>query len=90
MGRVSDAKDRLLDAAIELVWRNSYGAVSVEGATSEVEASTVISQAATLAIGQGGAAPGVPPASGVPEPATVLVVITGLAALGVWRRKRRS
>jgi TetR/AcrR family transcriptional repressor of nem operon len=30
MGRVSDAKDRLLDAAIRLVWRNSYGAVSVE------------------------------------------------------------
>src|SRR3954470_9365642 len=30
MGRVSDAKDRLLDAAITLVWRNSYGAVSVE------------------------------------------------------------
>jgi len=30
MGRVSDAKDRLLDAAIKLVWRNSYGSVSVE------------------------------------------------------------
>lgn len=30
MGRVSDAKDRLLDAAINLVWRNSYGAVSVD------------------------------------------------------------
>lgn len=30
MGRVSDSKDRLLDAAIKLVWRNSYGAVSVE------------------------------------------------------------
>ena len=30
MGRVSDAKDRLLDAAIKLVWRNSYGAVSVD------------------------------------------------------------
>jgi TetR/AcrR family transcriptional repressor of nem operon len=30
MGRVSDAKDRLLDAAIKLVWRNSFGAVSVE------------------------------------------------------------
>src|SRR5688572_1129594 len=30
MGRVSDARDRLLDAAIKLVWRNSYGAVSVE------------------------------------------------------------
>jgi TetR/AcrR family transcriptional repressor of nem operon len=30
MGRVSNAKDRLLDAAIKLVWRNSYGAVSVE------------------------------------------------------------
>jgi TetR/AcrR family transcriptional repressor of nem operon len=30
MGRISDAKDRLLEAAITLVWRNSYGAVSVE------------------------------------------------------------
>jgi len=30
MGRVSDAKDRLLEAAMKLVWRKSYGAVSVE------------------------------------------------------------
>ena len=30
MGRVSDAKDRLLEAAITLVWRSSYGAVSVD------------------------------------------------------------
>ena len=30
MGRVSDARDRLLDAAIKLVWRNSYGSVSVD------------------------------------------------------------
>jgi TetR/AcrR family transcriptional repressor of nem operon len=30
MGRVSDAKERLLDAAIELVWRNSFSAVSVD------------------------------------------------------------
>src|SRR4030095_1420809 len=35
MGRVSDAKDRLLDAAIKLVWRNSYGAVSVEDMSKE-------------------------------------------------------
>jgi len=35
MGRVSDAKDRLLDAAIKLVWRNSYGAVSVEDICDE-------------------------------------------------------
>jgi TetR/AcrR family transcriptional repressor of nem operon len=35
MGRVSDAKDRLLDAAIKLVWRNSYGAVSVEDICQE-------------------------------------------------------
>jgi TetR/AcrR family transcriptional repressor of nem operon len=35
MGRVSDAKDRLLDAAIKLVWRNSYGAVSVEDICEE-------------------------------------------------------
>ena len=30
MGRVSDAKQRLLDATIELVWQNSYGAVTVD------------------------------------------------------------
>src|SRR3954447_23533757 len=30
MGRVSDAKDRMLDAAIKLIWRNSFGSVSVE------------------------------------------------------------
>lgn len=35
MGRVSDAKERLLDAAIKLVWRNSYGAVSVEDICDE-------------------------------------------------------
>ena len=35
MGRVSDAKDRLLDAAITLVWRHSYGAVSVEDICNE-------------------------------------------------------
>src|SRR5258706_14545431 len=37
MGRVSDAKDRLLDAAIKLVWRNSYGAVSVEDICNEAQ-----------------------------------------------------
>ena len=30
MGRVSDARQRLLDAAIELIWRESYGAVTVD------------------------------------------------------------
>ena len=35
MGRVSDAKDRLLEAAMKLVWRNSYGAVSVEDICNE-------------------------------------------------------
>jgi TetR/AcrR family transcriptional repressor of nem operon len=35
MGRVSDARDRLLDAATKLVWRNSYGAVSVEDICNE-------------------------------------------------------
>jgi TetR/AcrR family transcriptional regulator, transcriptional repressor for nem operon len=30
MGRVSDAKQRLLDSAIDLVWRHSYGAVTVD------------------------------------------------------------
>lgn len=37
MGRVSDAKDRLLDAAIKLVWRNSYGAVSVDDICTEAQ-----------------------------------------------------
>ena len=35
MGRVSDSKDRLLDAAIKLVWRNSLGSVSVEDICQE-------------------------------------------------------
>lgn len=30
MGRTSDARDRLLQAAIELIWRSSYGAVGVD------------------------------------------------------------
>src|SRR5688572_22858032 len=30
MGRVSDAKQRLLDATIDLIWLNSYGAVTVD------------------------------------------------------------
>jgi len=30
MGRVSDAKPRLLEAAIDLVWSRSYGAVTVD------------------------------------------------------------
>lgn len=30
MGRVSDAKERLLTAAIELIWEQSYGAVTVD------------------------------------------------------------
>ncbi|HTI71718.1 MAG TPA: TetR/AcrR family transcriptional regulator [Candidatus Limnocylindria bacterium] len=30
MGRTSDAKDRLLQAALDLIWTNSYGAVSVD------------------------------------------------------------
>lgn len=30
MGRVSDAKQRLLDATIELIWLHSYGAVTVD------------------------------------------------------------
>jgi len=32
---VSDSKERLLDAAIKLVWRNSFGAVSVEDICQE-------------------------------------------------------
>src|SRR5262245_53868323 len=35
MGRTSDAKDRLLDAAIKLVWRSSFAAVSVEDMCQE-------------------------------------------------------
>lgn len=30
MGRTSDAKERLLEVASDLIWRNSYGAVSVD------------------------------------------------------------
>jgi TetR/AcrR family transcriptional repressor of nem operon len=30
MGRVSDARERLIEAAIDLVWRDSYGGVSVD------------------------------------------------------------
>lgn len=30
MGRTSDAKERLLDVAFELIWDNSYGGVSVD------------------------------------------------------------
>jgi TetR/AcrR family transcriptional repressor of nem operon len=30
MGRVSDAKQRLLDATIDLIWLHSYGAVTVD------------------------------------------------------------
>jgi TetR/AcrR family transcriptional repressor of nem operon len=30
MGRASDAKEKLLDVAFELIWDNSYGGVSVE------------------------------------------------------------
>src|SRR5262249_6289811 len=30
MGRCGDARDRLLDATIELIWRESYGAVTVD------------------------------------------------------------
>jgi TetR/AcrR family transcriptional repressor of nem operon len=30
MGRTSDARDRLLEAAIDLVWQSSYGAVGVD------------------------------------------------------------
>ena len=30
MGRVSDAKQRLLDATIDLIWQQSYGAVTVD------------------------------------------------------------
>src|SRR3954453_19430748 len=30
MGRVSDAKQRMLDATIDLIWQHSYGAVRVD------------------------------------------------------------
>jgi TetR/AcrR family transcriptional repressor of nem operon len=30
MGRVSDARQRLLDATIDLIWQHSYGAVTVD------------------------------------------------------------
>src|SRR2546422_4016559 len=30
MGRVSDARERLLKATVELIWQESYGAVTVD------------------------------------------------------------
>lgn len=30
MGRTSDAKERLMDAALELIWEESYGAVTID------------------------------------------------------------
>src|SRR5215831_4745466 len=30
MGRTSDAADRLMDAAIELIWEESYGAITID------------------------------------------------------------
>src|SRR3984885_481841 len=30
MGRTSDAKERLLDAALELIWERSYGVVTID------------------------------------------------------------
>src|SRR5882724_3792265 len=30
MGRTSDAKERLMDAALELMWEESYGAVTID------------------------------------------------------------
>ena len=37
MGRVSDAKDRLLEAAMDLVWSRSYGAVTVDDICAAAE-----------------------------------------------------
>src|ERR1043166_4946441 len=30
MGRCSDAKERLMDAALELIWQRSYGAITID------------------------------------------------------------
>ena len=30
MGRTSDAKERLLDAALDLIWERSYGDVTID------------------------------------------------------------
>lgn len=37
MGRVSDAKQRLMDAAMELVWEQSYGAVTIDAICEKAE-----------------------------------------------------
>ncbi|MBN8245865.1 MAG: TetR/AcrR family transcriptional regulator [Verrucomicrobia bacterium] len=35
MGRTSDARERLLDAALDLIWSSSYGSVSVDDICSQ-------------------------------------------------------
>ena len=30
MGRTSDANERLMDAALDLIWEESYGAVTID------------------------------------------------------------
>src|SRR5262252_2734238 len=37
MGRVSDARERLIEAVTDLVWRESYGAVSVDAICERAE-----------------------------------------------------
>lgn len=37
MGRVSDARQRLMDAAVELIWENSYGAVTIDAICETAE-----------------------------------------------------
>lgn len=37
MGRTSDAKERLMDAALELLWQESYGAVTIDDICKRAE-----------------------------------------------------
>jgi TetR/AcrR family transcriptional repressor of nem operon len=37
MGRTSDARERLMDAALDLIWRESYGAVTIDDICKKAE-----------------------------------------------------
>ena len=37
MGRTSDAKDRLMTAALDLIWSESYGAVTIDDICQRAE-----------------------------------------------------
>ncbi len=37
MGRTSDAKERLMDAALDLIWEESYGSVTIDDICKRAE-----------------------------------------------------